>query len=99
MNASSRPFAIVTGASAGIGYHLARECAEAGFDLLVAADEPAIAQAAEQFREFGVSVDFVLADLATLEGVDRLFDAANGRPIDYLLANAGHGLGHAFLDQ
>src|SRR5205085_10986260 len=38
-------------------------------------------------------------DLATVEGVDRLVAAANGRAVDALLANAGHGLGKAFLDQ
>ena len=96
---STRPFAIVTGASTGIGYHLARECAAAEFNLLVAADEPAIATAAQEFRTLGVQVDSVEADLATLEGVDRLLAAANGRRVDYLLANAGHGLGRAFLDQ
>jgi short-subunit dehydrogenase len=45
------------------------------------------------------SVQAVNADLATVEGVDELYGAANGRPIDALLANAGRGLGHAFLDQ
>lgn len=53
MNTNTRPLAIVTGASTGIGYHLARECAGAGFDLLVAADEPAIAKAADEFRALG----------------------------------------------
>ena len=38
-------------------------------------------------------------DLATTEGVDELYGATNGRPVDILMANAGHGLGHAFLDQ
>jgi short-subunit dehydrogenase len=41
----------------------------------------------------------VETDLATIDGVDRLWAAAAGRPADPLLANAGHGLGHAFLDQ
>ena len=98
MATSSRPFAIVTGASSGIGYHLARECAEHGFDLLVAADRP-IEQAAEELRGFGVEVDALEVDLATVEGVERLVAAADGRAVDALLANAGHGLGHAFLDQ
>jgi short-subunit dehydrogenase len=40
-----------------------------------------------------------VADLATLEGVDRLLAAARNRPVDALLANAGRGLGKAFLDQ
>ena len=99
MATSSRPFAIVTGASSGIGYHLARECAEHGFDLLVAADRAEIAPAAEQLRKLGADVDAVELDLATVEGVERLVAAARGRPVDALLANAGHGLGHAFLDQ
>jgi short-subunit dehydrogenase len=99
MSSNTRPFIIVTGASSGIGYELAKRCAEHGFDLLVAADKPAINQAAQDFRQIGVSVEAVEADLATLDGVDRLHAAVQGRPVDALLANAGHGLGHAFLDQ
>jgi short-subunit dehydrogenase len=95
----SRPLAIVTGASAGIGYELARICAENGFDLLIAADQPKIHEAAADFRKLGAAVEAVEADLATLEGVDRLYAAAKGRPVDALLANAGHGLGKGFLDQ
>jgi short-subunit dehydrogenase len=41
----------------------------------------------------------VEADLSTVEGVDELLDAADGREVDALLANAGRGLGNAFLDQ
>lgn len=99
MSATTRPFAIVTGASTGIGYELARECAEHGYDLLIAADEARVDAAAEYLRTFGGEVRAVEADLATLEGVDALCAAAQGRPVDALLANAGHGLGHAFLDQ
>lgn len=95
----TRPLAIVTGASVGIGYELARCCAENGFDLLIAADEPAINQAAQDFRALGVEVEALEADLATLEGVDQLYAKVQGRPVDALLANAGHGLGHAFLEQ
>jgi short-subunit dehydrogenase len=99
MNSDIRPFAIVTGASTGIGYELAKLCAENGFDLLVAADEPAINQAAQDFRALGVNVEAVEADLATAQGVEKLYAAAKGRPVDALLANAGHGLGRAVLDQ
>src|SRR4029078_9210321 len=41
----------------------------------------------------------VQTDLATTAGVDQLWTATAGRPVDALLANAGHGLGRAFLDQ
>ena len=99
MNRRSRPLAMVTGASSGIGYELAKRCVQNGFDLLIVADQPQINQAAEDFRSLGADVKAVEADLATLEGVERFYQAANGRPIDALLANAGHGLGGPFLDQ
>jgi len=92
-------FAIVTGASSGIGYELAMLCAKDGFDLLVAADMPELDRAAEQFRAQDVSVEAVNVDLATSEGVDRLYAAARGRAVDVLIANAGHGLGGGFLDR
>lgn len=96
---SKRPLAIVTGASAGIGYELAKICAEDGHDLIIAADRPEINEAAQEFRALGVTVEAVEADLATLDGVDKLYAAAKGRPVEALLANAGHGLGKGFLDQ
>jgi short chain dehydrogenase len=92
-------FAVVTGASTGIGLELARCCARAGFDLLIAADEPAIETAAGELRGHGGQVDALQADLSTTDGVDRLYAATSGRPVDALLANAGVGLGRAFLDQ
>lgn len=91
--------AIVTGASTGIGYYLADECASHGYGLLIAADEPAINEAADRLRSHGVEVEAVEADLATTDGVDKLYAAARGRPVDILMANAGRGLGRDFLDQ
>lgn len=96
---AAKPLAIVTGASTGIGYELAKECARNGFNLIVAADEPAIDKAAKEFSQLGADVDAVKADLATLEGVDEVYAAIRGRPVDALLANAGRGLGKGFLDQ
>src|SRR4051812_4260836 len=97
--AIGRPFAIVTGASSGIGFELAKRCAQEGFDLLVAADRPEIRDAALEFSRLGVSAESLQTDLATPAGVDALYHAARGRRVNYLLANAGHGLGRAFLDQ
>lgn len=91
-------FAIVTGASSGIGLQLAHCCAEQGFDLLIAADEP-LEDAAAQLRAKGSNVQSIQVDLSTTEGVDRLYAAAGRRDVDALLANAGRGLGHGFLDQ
>mgnify|MGYP002620082157 CR=1 FL=1 len=99
MTASRRPLAIVTGASTGIGLELARRCAEEGFDLVIAADEPEIRTAAHELALLGGSVEPVQADLSTLEGVDALYDRIAGREVDALFANAGRGLGNGFLDQ
>jgi len=99
MATQARPFAVVTGASTGIGFELARCCVEGGFDLLVVADEAEIEPAASKLRLSGATVEPLQADLATIEGVDALYDAIRGRPVAALLANAGRGLGHGFLDQ
>lgn len=87
-------FAIVTGASSGIGAELAKRAAAEGYDLLLVADMP--------FVDPSLDINgaqILEADLATIEGVDRLLQATGGRRIDVLCANAGHGLGGAFLDQ
>jgi uncharacterized protein len=94
-----RPLAVVTGASTGIGYELARCCARAGFDLIVAADEPKIHAAASDFEQLGAKTEAVECDLSTVEGVDRLHKVIGGRRVAALLANAGRGLGKGFLDQ
>jgi short-subunit dehydrogenase len=99
MDDATRRFAIVTGASTGIGLELAKQCLEHGYDVLIAADEPEIEQAAAALRRADARVDAVEADLSKPEGVDKLYAAAKGRKVDALLANAGRGLGRAFLDQ
>lgn len=90
---ATRQFAIVTGASTGIGLELAKRCAKAGYDILIAADESAIEQAATSLRSAGAEVEAVQVDLATTEGVDKLYAAAKGRAVDALVANAGWGPG------
>ncbi len=98
-NSVGRQLAVVTGASSGIGYELARICSENGYDLVIAADEPEIESAAIELRSDQTAVEAVEADLATRAGVDKLWRLIGDRPVDALLANAGRGLGHAFLDQ
>jgi short-subunit dehydrogenase len=94
-----RKLAVVTGASTGIGLELARAAAEDGCDLVICANEPEIETAAETLRGLGVSVRAVRADLSTEEGVLQLWDAVGAREVDYLMANAGLTLGHAFVDE
>lgn len=94
-----RPLAVVTGASSGIGYELAKLCVEQGCDLAIAADQPQIVEAKQAFEAMGARVDAIRTDLSTEEGVEDLVDLVGGRPVDILCANAGHGLGHGFLDE
>jgi uncharacterized protein len=98
MNTAVRELALVTGASSGIGLELARECARHGFDLVIAADR-SMSAVKPELEQLGAHVDAVEADLATPDGIEKLTAALNGRPVGALLANAGHGLGKAFLDQ
>ena len=93
-----RKFAIVTGASSGIGLEIAKLAAKDGYDLLVAADTPFV-DAAAGLDRLGVEVRQVECDLSTVQGVDQLLDASGGRDVDVLVANAGVGKGGAFLDQ
>jgi short-subunit dehydrogenase len=101
MSYNTRPLAVVTGASSGIGLELARLCAQDHYDLVIAADDAAIVDAAEQLAGTGVSVTPVQCDLSGTQGVDKLRGvlATIERPVEVLIANAGRGLGHAFLDQ
>jgi short-subunit dehydrogenase len=98
MNSTSRPLAVVTGASSGIGLELALLCGEHGIDLLLAADRP-LRDAAQAARDTGVDVLALQVDLAHAGDVDLLIAALKGRTPEVLIANAGHGLGRGFLDQ
>ena len=94
-----RPLAVVTGASSGIGYHLACCAAEHGYDLVVAADMP-LHDAVCDFQALGATqVNTIHVDLATRSGIEELCEALEGREVDALMANAGHGLGGPFLEQ
>ena len=77
MASHTRPLAIVTGASSGIGYELATCCADQGFDLLIAADEPAITEAAQNFRARGVAVEAIEA--GKVKGRTALSATSGGR--------------------
>lgn len=93
-----RPLAVVTGASSGIGYHLARCAAEHGYDLIVAADT-SLTDAVRDFEGLGAKVQAVQCDLADPQGVQHLVTAIGNQEVEALMANAGHGLGGSFLQQ
>jgi short-subunit dehydrogenase len=97
---STRPLAVVTGASSGIGFELARQFAEHDFDLLVAADDDGLHAVAEDLRSHGGAIESEQVDLATAEGVRQLYQRIQslGRPVDAIAINAGVGVGGPFID-
>lgn len=95
---TARPLCVVTGASSGIGRELAIIAAREGFDLIAAADTPLDA-AVTEMESLGATVTALEVDLATREGCEAVCTAIGARPVAALMANAGHGLGRAFLDQ
>lgn len=90
--------AVVTGASSGIGYNLAKVFAENGFDLVVNSAGGRLEDAAYDFKALGVEVTAVQADLASFEGCDKFWKAvlATGRNVDAIAINAGVGVGGEF---
>ncbi|GAB2568283.1 SDR family NAD(P)-dependent oxidoreductase [Microlunatus antarcticus] len=96
---SDRPFALVTGASSGIGLELARQLAGRGHDLLITAEVP-LDDRVEELAALGAEVHTFVADLRTGTGVESLYAAtvALGRPLAVVALNAGIGRGGAFVD-
>jgi uncharacterized protein len=99
-NDSRRKFAVVTGASSGIGLELAKLFAQNGFDLLIAAQSSGIETAAGALNRYDVNVQALQVDLATRDGVNDVYAAikASGRPVDALVLNAGVGAGGPFVE-
>jgi short-subunit dehydrogenase len=101
MNQSlTRPLAVVTGASSGIGYELAKQFAQNGFDLLVTATGSSLHEAVPAFETLGAKVETLRADLATYDGVESLYQQiqATGRPVEAIAINAGVGVGGKFVE-
>lgn len=97
---ASRPLALVTGASSGIGRELAAQFLGNGFDAVIVAEDDQIVAAGDELATLGGHVFAEQVDLADRDGVDRLYEAldALGRPIDAAAINAGVGVGGPFLD-
>lgn len=102
-DARTRPFAVVTGASAGIGLELARQFLSGGFDVLVAAEDDRVHDVAGRLTAAaggpdGARAEPVQVDLAEAAGVERLWAAATagGRAVDAVALHAGVGVGGEF---
>jgi uncharacterized protein len=90
--------ALVTGASAGIGFHLAHQLAERGYDIVGVGASDRVNTLPQRIPD--VEVVPVAVDLSTADGVDQLWQRVEslGRPLDIAALNAGVSLCGAFLD-
>src|ERR1700744_4579559 len=96
----ARPFALVTGASSGIGLALAHDLARRGYDLCICSSGERLSEAAEQLRGAGAEVLDVTAYLGTADGVASLWEqvSSTGRDLDVACINAGIGVGGLFTE-
>jgi uncharacterized protein len=96
---TDRPLAVVTGASSGIGYELARELTERDFDVLVVAENDEVTRVPGKLERPGVQVTAIRADLTKPSEVDGLAEkiTALARPVDVLAVNAGVGVSGGFV--
>jgi uncharacterized protein len=96
----TRPLAVVTGGSSGIGFELAAQLADRGHDVAISGQSERVHDAAARLRERGVEAYPYRADAGTYEGVEGFwtFVADLGRPVAVACLNVGIGLGGAFAD-
>jgi uncharacterized protein len=102
LGAMSRPTAVITGPTAGIGRSFASQLAASGHDLvLVSRNRERLEKLAAELRErYGVGVEVLVADLGDRERLAAVEARVSDvdRPVDLLVNNAGLGLKHPFLD-
>lgn len=92
--------AVITGASSGIGFELAKQFGSHGYDLLIVSGSDAIFEAQEELEELGYTVEAIKSNLASYAGVENLYDQIrlSGRPVDAIAINAGVGIGGPFAE-
>jgi short-subunit dehydrogenase len=100
-NIAPGQWAVVTGASSGIGYELAKQFVMHGFDILITAEDGGIVEAAQALSQYGTQVESFQVDLAREGGVDKLYSRIQqeNRPLAAIAINAGVGVGGASFDK
>lgn len=95
-----QPFAVITGASSGIGLELAKQFGENGFELLIVSDSDEIFDTQIELEKFGYIVEAMKANLATYAGVENLCQRIEsyGKPLDAVAVYAGIGIGGEFTE-
>lgn len=100
MTAAQRPLAMVTGASSGIGYELARQFLSNGFDTVMVADGEDVRHAADSLSGLGGDPTPLQIDLADRHGPGTLQSAVSAlrKPLEAAAINAGIGVGGPFIE-
>ncbi len=93
-------WAIVTGASSGIGLELAKQLANAGFNLVINSRnlEQLKAVETELKSKYPIEIIIAAADLSETEGIDKIIQVTQGLPVGLLITSAGYGSSGLFLD-
>lgn len=92
-------WAIVTGASSGIGLELATKLADSGFNLIIIGrNEERLSIAGQQLIRSNIQIKPVIADVSESDGIDRIIQAAKGLNVGLLINNAGYGTSGLFVD-
>lgn len=88
---TDKPLAVIASSSCSDGYDLARQFAEHGYDIIVAAHNPSVVEEAEDFKELGVDAVSYQLDLSSPEGIEQLYRriVATGRHVEALIINTG----------
>lgn len=92
-------WAVVTGASSGIGFELAKQLTDSGFNLIIAArNEEKLLQTKKLLNNYNTEIEIVVADLSQSAGIEKLISVAHDLNVGLLINNAGYGTSGQFTD-
>lgn len=93
-------WAIVTGASSGIGLELVEKLAEAGLNLVInARNSDRLEELKKKLEsEYHIDIKIVAADVSETEGIDKIIQSAMGLNVGLLVVSAGYGTSGLFID-
>ena len=93
--------ALITGASRGIGYAIAKSFASQGANLVLSAfNDAGLVQAKAKLDGYGVDISYLATDISSPDSIEELFSFAMERQpeLDILVNNAGIHIAKPFTD-